>query len=312
MNDEPWVLRNLRATRASPPGRAAGDDHRRALYGAALEQFEQLLHAAEVVSPAARPLPLFYALSQAGRAIVAAHGDEPDVSGHGLKEDRAQPSPPDLLHRRVKREPARNGMDAFGAVARATGSPELVGGVELGALWASLANTYRIPAESWLPDWRAALQIVDGLTAASDEHKTRVQVLSFAGNPHHDPVETLRPNRYPSLPSATAFALKGQIEAGGWIGVLEWGANNDIDAIAPKNTDDSRWILPALPGHTEALTPLMTWWALLFGLSIFARYHPEMWAEALDVDQSKAAVPLEAILDSALGIMPRLIYNELS
>jgi hypothetical protein len=75
---EPWVARNLRATRAEPPGRAADDDYRRALYGASLEQFEQLLRAAETVDAAARPLPLFYALSQAARAIVAAHGDSPD------------------------------------------------------------------------------------------------------------------------------------------------------------------------------------------------------------------------------------------
>ena len=202
-------------------------------------------------------------------------------------------------------------MDAFGAVARATDSADLVGSVELGALWASLADTYRIPADSWLPDWRAALQIVVRLTDPADKDKTSVQVLSFAGNPYHDALETLNLGRYPSLPSGTEFARKGALGAGDWIGVLTWDADNDLDAIAPKRSDGHRWILPTLPEHTELLSPLMTWWALLFGLSIFARYHPEMWAEALAVDRSEAAVPLEAILDSALSALPRLIYNEL-
>jgi len=144
-------------------------------------------------------------------------------------------------------------MDAFGAVARATGSPDLVGDVELGALWASLPDTYRIPAESWLPDWRAALQIADGHSFASGEHETSVQVLSFAGNPHHDPFETLNLGRYPSLPSGTQFARKGELGSGDWIGLLTWTSDKDLDDIAPKRRAEFRWILPTLPGHTELL-----------------------------------------------------------
>jgi hypothetical protein len=53
----------------------------------------------------------------------------------------------------------------------------------------------------------------------------------------------------------------------------------------------------------------MMWWLLLFGLSIFARYHPELWAETLDVDRSEHAVPLEGVLDRALAIVPALIHN---
>jgi hypothetical protein len=131
-------------------------------------------------------------------------------------------------------------------------------------------------------------------------------------NPHHDPPETLNLGRYPSLPSGTQFARKGELRSGDWIGLLTWNSDNDLDEIAPKRRDSFRWILPTLPGHAELMSPLMTWWTLLFGLSIFARYHPEMWAEALDVDQSKTAVPLEAILDSAMSALPRLIYNELA
>jgi hypothetical protein len=53
------TLRLLRGSRAKPPHRATEDPLRRGIYGASLEQFEQLLRAAEAVGPAARPLPLF-------------------------------------------------------------------------------------------------------------------------------------------------------------------------------------------------------------------------------------------------------------
>ena len=79
-----WVLRELRATRAAPPGKAAHDDERRAIYNAALQQFEELLDAARAVGPASRPIPLYYALNQASRAIVAASGDVASIDGHGL------------------------------------------------------------------------------------------------------------------------------------------------------------------------------------------------------------------------------------
>jgi hypothetical protein len=58
---------------AEPPGLAAGDQQRRLTYGAALDQFEELMTAASAATPRSRPLPLFYALSQAGRAIAAVH-----------------------------------------------------------------------------------------------------------------------------------------------------------------------------------------------------------------------------------------------
>jgi hypothetical protein len=313
MNDEPWVLRNLRGTRAQPPARAAADSYRRALYGAGLEQFEELLRAAEVVGVAARPLPLFYALSQAGRAIVAAKGKSPDIDGHGLAEDRTKPAPGDLLHRRVKRVPNRKHKDAFGAVAQATGSPDFIGGVDLGALWASLGQTYRLPAESWLPEWRPALWIMEqGGPPAPGQ--TRLQAWSMMGNPHLGAAESLR-GRYPTLPPDTKYALKrGELGgAGNWAVVLEWSAEHDLDMIAPKihgEAGDTRVLVPTLPGQSELLTPLMTWWLLLFGLSIFARYHPGLWADALNVDRSPVAVPLEAVLDHALGLLPRLVYDE--
>jgi hypothetical protein len=157
-------LRAVRASRADPPGRAAEDPTRRKTYNAALQQFEELLDAARAVGPASRPLPLFYALSQAGRAIVAAHGDESYITSHGLAEDR-KVEPEDILHRRIYRRPKKDGSDAFGSVARATGSGDLEHGAEIGALWAALPSSYRLPPESWQPEWRLALRVHTGILA---------------------------------------------------------------------------------------------------------------------------------------------------
>src|SRR4051812_12534817 len=84
-HDSRWAyLLDIRRTRSDKRGQAAGDDQRGALYGAALRQFEELLASAQAAGYAGRSIPLFYALSQAGRAIVAAYGEHPTVDGHGL------------------------------------------------------------------------------------------------------------------------------------------------------------------------------------------------------------------------------------
>jgi hypothetical protein len=71
ISDTSW--QPIRALRAAPTGSAAADHDRRATFVASLRQAEELAEAARVAGYAARPLPLFYCLSQAGRAIAAAH-----------------------------------------------------------------------------------------------------------------------------------------------------------------------------------------------------------------------------------------------
>jgi hypothetical protein len=62
----------IRALRAAPTGAAATNEDRRETFVASLRQAEELADAAIVAGYAARPVPLFYSLSQAGRAIAAA------------------------------------------------------------------------------------------------------------------------------------------------------------------------------------------------------------------------------------------------
>jgi hypothetical protein len=73
--------------------------------------------------------------------------------------------------------------------------------------------------------------------------------------------------------------------------------------------EDDQWIFPTVGGNSSPLHPLITWWAILFGLSMLARYEPSSWMTYLDIDGSADAKPLETILDRALITCPELILH---
>lgn len=311
------ALREIRATRATPPGKASHEGLRREIYGAAIQQFEELLEAAANVGPASRPLPLFYALSQAGRAIVAAHGDDPEVFGHGLTEDKSGTGVTNLLQFRV--QPARTRTGLFNAVARATHSGEVTGSVPLGAVWAATPNTHRLPPGAWQDDWATALmfgRVVSGATGKT----VSAEILSMSGPPEPNGVAGVeqRLKRYPTLPadaSKTVPAVEDVTESGHWMIGSSWSLEGEwqtLDAVAPEvGLDGGRWLIPRLPDESQLLSPLMLWWLLLFGLSLLARYKPALWVDALAVDGSDHAVPLEVLLDQAVEALPGLIYPAL-
>jgi hypothetical protein len=66
-------------------------------------------------------------------------------------------------------------------------------------------------------------------------------------------------------------------------------------------------IRPAVGGNGEAHHPLMTYWLLLYGFSMLARYYPSEWSHLLDVDNSKLAVPLELLFDRAQTDVPHML-----
>jgi hypothetical protein len=134
--------------------------------------------------------------------------------------------------------------------------------------------------------------------------RERFQVWSMHGNPYLGPKDTLL-GRYPTLPADTTWGNKGGPDSlsgpSDWAIVVEWSVDHDLDEIAPEipgGGANARQLVPTLPGQSARLSPLMNWWLLLFGLSIFARYHPGLWAGSLRVDQSPSAVPLEAVLEA--------------
>ncbi len=329
-----WAWQRIRLLRANPPGLAAGDDERTDVFVSALEQAEQLMQAASDIGPAARPLPLFYALSQAGRSIAAARLPDPwRLAGHGLSAPPRTPDAP-LLACVVKPDrgkPAAGRRHSFAGVAEAVGSDRLTHAAPIGAVWAALPDliepapqlpledeAWKRPLVAYLPDWwgdpshiatRQPFQLgVDGLPEGLDADAL---------------LETLLAD-YPSAAGAMVRQIPGVDDRrvlgmlsplGRSLPVFVWRHMGDrtriLERIAPDyRRRGVRLLLPRL--GQDALSPLMLWWVLLFGLSSVARYDPELWVSALDVNASKLAVPIEAALETGLGALPELILDALT
>jgi len=314
----------VRASRARPPGRA-GEDPRRHTYGAALQQFDELLAAAATAGHASRPVSLFYALSQAGRAIAAAHGAERwRLRGHGLRTPELGVA--NVLELRVRLDRRRKGrddafIDSFAGVAEATRSPLPGAPMELGRLWTSLP-CLPVPADEtrWprallvVPDEPGTQQLfawdrVSATVVGFDELSpaaVRRQLVRYAAaaDVHLD-----QPQGLPLLTAPTPLGTGVR---------LYWptdtrdlgGQQRTLDRVAPVDgRTGQRWMRPSVGG--TAVSDLMTWWALLFGVSMLARYEPDAWTAALDYDRSTLAAPLAALLDAGLEVVPELVVAAL-
>jgi hypothetical protein len=89
------------------------------------------------------------------------------------------------------------------------------------------------------------------------------------------------------------------------------GDPQTMRTVLPASLDlDTCVLLPAVGGSSETLPPLVLWWILLFGLSLFTRYESARWTAALEL-RHPLAVPLEALLDEALEAVPQRILAAL-
>lgn len=310
----------IRATRAHPPARGV-EESRRARYGAALAQFDELMTAAAANTAAARPLPLFYALSQAGRAIAAARAEYPwRLRMHGLTAPNLDGL---LLSVAIKRTAVEKetSVDSFTGVARATGSPAFEESADVGALWASLPETSGLltapPAATPLV---LVPQGVDAPVMAWE--RVGALIIGYDGAPEELPAYLER--HFPTSVGVQLFQPQGMphvfehhSDYGPGLSVW-WSADaadvaghiRTLQRIAPQTEDFSaRWLRPGVSG--VALSPLMTWWALLFGLSMVARYEPAGWVSALRYDESPLAAPLERLLEIGLDRIPELVLEAL-
>lgn len=316
------ALFQIRATRSNPPGRASEAD-RRKTYGAALAQFDELLTAARAVGPAARPLPLFYALSQAGRAIAAAHLDDPwRLRGHGLTtKDMSGP----VLDVKVKpvNDPAktsRGTIDSFRGVAKSVGGELLPPVVTVREMWSSLPEVFEFlhgPVEA-IP-----LLLVPTVPHEKLHDWTRAQasVVGFSGRP-----EDLEDHLKEHFPSARGVQVEQATTVPGTASVLtphgfgvsvSWPSSKNIgnhiktlDRIAPGADLQARWMRPGVGGIE--LYPLMTWWMTMYGLSMLARYEPDVWLESLDYDVSAEAAGLTRLLEVGCDRVSDLVLDALT
>jgi hypothetical protein len=327
MTSEWW--QRLRRLRAAPPA-LADKGARKATFGAALQQAEDLAAAATTIGPWAQPILLYYSLNQAGRAVIAAHWRDKgwsSVSSHGLAElapDTRGGGGASLEQYRVESFPT----GWFPALAEAAGSPtSVVGQFRLGDVWGAIPDLLEVdlPFECRRP-LVVQRRALSGPLGGEISQDVRANV--FYGK------KFLEPNAFASL--AKNYPLDGWSwhnpqgagqhraryeDLEGW--ELSWdiprqeglsfGASEQeriarLNQVAPQHRYvEQRFVLPTVGGVD--FTPLGLWAMLLFTLSSIARYRSSQWVAALDLDSSPLAAPLRESLAIAADVVPHLVYQ---
>lgn len=323
--DDAW--RSLRSLRHDPPPHADRGG-RKALFAAALEQSEQLFRAADGVGYETKPILLYYGLNQASRAILEAKRDprqQGAPSSHGIKTPNLGQDPKvgDL-------ELADDGTSgSFGQLADVLDSPTLPGRVPLRQLWIGLPEGVEVPPTNAEKLFGAALmERADDQEFSDRFRETTGRVAKLAHMPFLlaplDAAEVERQivERYPALRNFHAIPNRQHCpEVAHWVQLLDppgLRVSLSFDRKgAPMKHDEVRgmmhlgprayadysgaqlWIPPTLPGNSAPLHPLVTWWAVLFALSMLARYQPTNWTRSISIDTSADATALEHLIDTA-------------
>jgi hypothetical protein len=327
------AMRDLRALRYDPPGYAK-EGARRTTFQSALEQCEQFLAAARDADYATRPVQLFYSLSQAGRAIVAASPRISNqawrVNGHGLTANTNALSAPDVTVTATK-------TGLFPSVAAALGREPLVAGepTALRELWPLLPEAAFVPlnADATLP---VLLFSPQGRSDAPFSHAEinwiPHRVRDLYGD---DPAQVKKYlDHYPALRDSTPLVSfpRQRLEwtsAGPGLGLhlewhtgAEWGDGtplmfpasktiNDLGVASYYSADDLV-ITPAIGSMSTALHPILALWAVLLALSSLARYEPATWSKMVDIDRSADANPIEHLLNETTDSVPAAARNLLT
>ena len=335
--EEAW--RRIRALRHKPLNHAERGA-RKLLFSAASKQSEQFFKSADAAGYEIKPILLYYGLNQAARAIAASMIDDEkkwELQGHGitchnLNDDLS-------LGELVVSNQNRSG--AFEALADILGSPTLSMKVPLQAIWMSLPEGATVPLKGAEQLWGAAkLKRIDGkdfladlATYPWDKSKpvVRLSHLPYALAPKNavSAVELLRA-KYPRLRNF----LPVWDEAGNTLD-FSWSSAERLSLSmayyggeAPKQfavtgfdivrcgmpgygdpKEGSTWVIPAVGDNSRPMNPLITWWAVLYTLSMLARYKPNNWTRMLDIDVSPDAPAIEYMLDEGHRACINLIMN---
>ncbi|WP_405633746.1 YaaC family protein (plasmid) [Streptomyces sp. NBC_00016] len=326
--DEAWE--RLRASRSNPPARAS-TGARRKTYSAALEQLEQMFRAAAVVGPATRPLQVFYGLSQAGRAITAAawslKGEDWRLDSHGIKTTGFDRPFPEI---EIRTDPAGT-QGSFVKVSEVLDSPVWEKtSVRLEDVWDLLPPTRRHPLTSRnrMPALYTDIESVGG-------HLNSLMSLPVCDIPDRVIEAGTREAladffaTYPALAGHAGYEITGPLGDDGppdYARYRHGGGELRVMWAMPEGVTDGNelrrhiraitrsyagcwYFLPALPRMTRELHPLMAWWAVLYTLSMLARYEPATWGRLISVDNSQHAVPVEQVLERAISHLPVLIAD---
>jgi hypothetical protein len=318
------------------------DETRMRVFQAALTQAEELWEAAAAVGAASRPLPLYYCLSQAGRALAAAWTQDVNwrPTAHGLTS--RVPNQAQELPRFAVRVAGLDGM--YSVVAAATDSTVFHGTATVAELWASLPE---LPQAGFLEAAVRPMYVEAVRLPAEGEAPNELRIFQHLLAPKHARIAYPRP---PGLSEALARIVENEEEITGLPELLRdypsmRGVSAEIHALrtafgeervlvlsfpdeagelrslpdiaeeAPRTTGlvtrgtEARYFIRPRIGSGEERPPsqLMTLWALVYAFSQLARYEPELWVAALNPDTSPIAVDLEHALDAALDLVPELL-----
>lgn len=306
--EESW--RRIRALRATPP--IGMPPSRRTLFTSSLEQAQQQFASASSVGFESRALNLYYGLSQAGRAIAAALtpekiGKSPEVSGHGLRVvDLPASRAKSFWEIQVKAE--GNDDTSYGRLASLLTSAPLAKPVSLAQIWHMIPELHLdYPVGRFIePRWthrpydRGDVATSNTFTLQANEEEMR------------DDARKLRA-LYPDLQDTILRRYKGgsYSEKGG-VRTDEAVFSHEGQTSPLRKLRGRTVLMPAVGSDPMALDPLLTWWILLYALSMITRYKPVLWTEIIDVNRSPLAVPIETLLSKALESVPAQIYSTLS
>lgn len=301
-------LARVRELRAQAIELAAAGGERRETFGTALEQFEQLLRSAAASPPTTSPLPLFYALSQAGRAIAAARHTDDDrwsFRGHGIHGPEG--AFPPILGDTILRI-STGGRGAFRIVSEATGSPVFSDHeLTLGDLWASLPQMPTVPG---LGDG-ALTPIVPRRQTSEGESWSFETSSGFRSEDVYRLKDT-----YPALgheDGPVTITQDDPSRPGGVRGGIHvpLGKRPLAEVAESYLSEGAIYVRPAVNGNAPP-SILMSWWAILFALSQLVRYEPAAWAAAISPDRSVLAVPIETALRDGQRVLPKLVVHALT
>jgi YaaC-like Protein len=330
------IWSDLRGTRYAPPGAACTDD-RRATYVAALQQAEELFRAAQTAGPASSPLLQFYGLSQAGRAIAAAavkaDDDEWSLSGHGIHAPNLTADLPDIKVLADAADKPRSSQTSFVRLSLILDSPLWAKGQapSLFQLWDTLPELVDKPLRTTssrrpaLVAWPQEVEEQHPMVAASVSglpaylahvNATAAEFDAFmAAYPtaaDYVPVTTQRGvPQYWAEEGRDTVSVQLSWYAGPKYPVAEELRSARLSAALTRYRDDSYALFPEVVPGKRPFHPLMAWWAVLYTLSMLARYQPAEWATCIDINTSPYANVVEYLLEESRITVPDLVLTTL-
>ncbi|HEV2755198.1 MAG TPA: hypothetical protein VG318_05405 [Actinomycetota bacterium] len=261
--------------------------------------------AAKATAAHARALPLYYAAMHAAKALSAAYGDDHKPRGHGLLQ-ASRVVLADVMDFEIKPAP---GPSVLSTLYDVTESGRLEGPVSLGRLFLSLPDLAEKPhviagpralyleevAANRVRDPTLHVVVETGGVAADLWDVDYAELDGWYKNSDDDATVTSR--RQPGTLFGRLVDVRDRPTA--------------LQELAPTyRFSGARWLIPNIDGTSGRLSPLVTWYALLFGFSILARYEPDTWLAALDVRQQHA-VAIEAALEEATAALPELVWKHI-